>query len=311
MAISLADFVNLNPTPMMAGIVRVITNTSVFLRRMKFITTDGFAYRYNREQALGGIAFRALNGYYNPTGKDDSIINPLVESLAIFGGTVKSDRQLVKVKGDAVRASKISAKVHKASLFYDANCIYGDPGVNPMAFYGLKPRITGKQLLSPGPNGGPITVDLVVALQDAVVGTNANKTLIMNKATRRALSSAVRADARGMQFVEASGTQAAMFNGSDIEVLDEDGDEQAILTSTEVLGNNNACASIYCVNFGQDFDEQNVQGLVGNGLIEHVAYGERSGVYEDLVEGMMAMGVFHPRAAARLQGVTITLPATG
>jgi hypothetical protein len=279
---------------------------------MKFITVNGFAYRYNRETALGGIAFRNLNAYYTPVGKDDSVINPMVETLAIFGGTVKTDRQLVKLGGDAVRASKIAAKVHKASLFFDAQCINGDAGVNPASFYGLKARLTGNQLIEPGANGGALTIDMVVALQDAVVGTNAQKTLIMNKAARRYISNLVRASATGMHFQEAAGTQAAIFNDSTIEILDENGDEQPILTSTETLGSSGAtCSSIYCVNFGQDMDEQNVQGLVGNGLIETVAYGERDGIYSDLVEGNMGMGVFHPRAAARLQGITITQPTYG
>ena len=99
MPISAQDFYNLNPTPMMKGIVQVITNTSVFLRRLKFIQVNGFGYKYNREVALGGIAFRNLNGYYNPTGKDDSTINPAMEELAIFGGIVRTDRQLVNQSG--------------------------------------------------------------------------------------------------------------------------------------------------------------------------------------------------------------------
>ena len=50
-----------------------------------------------------------------------------------------------------------------------------------------------------------------------------------------------------------------------------------------------------------------MQGLVGGKLIEHVAYGERSGIYEDLVEGLMGIALFHPRCAARLAGVTYTV----
>ncbi len=126
----------------------------------------------------------------------------------------------------------------------------------------------------------------------------------MNKGQRRALSSLIRTDARGMQFTEASGTQAAKFNGSDIEVIDEDGDEQPILALNETLGTNNATSSMYCLNFGQDRDEQNFQGLVGPKMIEHVAYGERSGIYEDLVEGRFGLALFHPRCAARLAGIT-------
>jgi hypothetical protein len=49
---------------MRAGIVQVVTNESVFLRRLNFVETTEFAYRYNRQQTLGGIAFRNINQTY-------------------------------------------------------------------------------------------------------------------------------------------------------------------------------------------------------------------------------------------------------
>ncbi len=48
MAISLLDFANQTTQPMRKGIVQEITNESVFLRRLRFVSVDGFAYRYYR-----------------------------------------------------------------------------------------------------------------------------------------------------------------------------------------------------------------------------------------------------------------------
>jgi hypothetical protein len=116
MALTLLDFANQTSTPLKRGVVQEITNESVFLRRLRFIPVDGFAYSYNRQHTLGGIAFRGLNeSYTNDTG----VINPQVETLSIFGGEVRTDRQLVNKQGDVVRAAAIAAKVKKAGLFFD------------------------------------------------------------------------------------------------------------------------------------------------------------------------------------------------
>ena len=95
---------------------------------------DGFAYSYNRQHTLGGIAFRGLNDCYT---NDTGVVNPQVETLSIFGGEVRTDRQLVNKQGDVVRAGAIAAKVKKAGLFFDRYVIKGDPGVDPLQFYGL------------------------------------------------------------------------------------------------------------------------------------------------------------------------------
>ncbi|HZN11141.1 MAG TPA: hypothetical protein VFC61_05655, partial [Blastocatellia bacterium] len=97
MAISLLDFANQTQAPLKRGVVQEITNESLFLRRLHFVPVDGFSYSYNRQKTLGGIAFRGLNeSYANDTG----VVNPMVETLSIFGGEVRTDRQLVNKQGD-------------------------------------------------------------------------------------------------------------------------------------------------------------------------------------------------------------------
>jgi hypothetical protein len=51
-------------------------------------------------------------------------------------------------------------------------------------------------------------------------------------------------------------------------------------------------------------DGEYVQGLIGGGMIEHVAVGLLGTYYSDIVEANMGLGVFHPRAAIRLKGIT-------
>src|SRR3954469_4045188 len=165
MALSLLDFANQTNSPLKRGLVSEITNESIFLRRLHFVPVNGFAYQYNRQKTLGGIAFRGLNeSYTNDTG----IVNPQVETLSIFGGEVRTDRQLVNKQGDAVRANAIAAKVKKAGLFFDRYVIKGDPTTNPLQFYGLNARLTGNQVIAAGPNGAALTLDMLDQALDAV-----------------------------------------------------------------------------------------------------------------------------------------------
>lgn len=301
MALTLLDFANQTQAPLKRGIVQEITNESVFLRRLRFVSVDGFAYSYNRQQTLGGIAFRGLNeSYTNDTG----VVNPQVETLSIFGGEVRTDRQLVNKQGDVVRAGAIAAKVKKAGLFFDRYVIKGDPGVDPLQFYGLNSRLTGAQLLNTGVNGGPITLDKLDEALDAVPGSNDRKFIVCNKVVRRKISALVRGAAGGTTMKEI-GPQIREYDGAPIEVLDEDGDESPILPFTEVQGTSGAATtSLYVVRPGSEADGSYVQGLIGAKLIEHVAVGLLGTYYSDIVEANMGLGMFHSRAACRVKGIT-------
>src|SRR5919112_751112 len=241
MAISLVDFSIQTQNPLKRGLVSEITNESVFLRALRFVPVDGFAYSYNLQKTLGGIAFRGLNeSYTNDTG----VVNPQVETLSIFGGEVRTDRQLVNKQGDGVRANAIAAKVKKAGLFFDRYVIKGDPAANPNQFYGLNYRLTGPQVLAPATNGGPLTLDLLDTALDAVAGANDRKVIVCNKVVRRKITSLLRAAAGGSAMSEI-GPQAREYDGATIEVLDEDGDEAPILEFNDTVGSSNDTTSLY------------------------------------------------------------------
>jgi hypothetical protein len=300
MAISLLDFANQTQSPMRKGIVQEITNESVFLRALRFVPVDGFAYTYNRQQTLGGIAFRGLNDSY---ANDTGVVNPQVETLSIFGGEVRTDRQIVNKQGDVARANAIAAKVKKAGLFFDRYVIKGDPNADPLQFHGLNVRLTGAQVMEVATNGGPLTLDKLDQALDAVVGSNGRKVIVCNKAVRRQITKLVRTTAGGAAVSDV-GPQVRDYDGAPIEVLDEDGDETPILDFTETQGASNQTTSLYVIRPGSDVDGEYVQGLIGGGMIEHVAVGLLGTYYSDIVEANMGLGVFHPRAAIRLKGIT-------
>lgn len=302
MAITLLDYAVQSEAPMkQKGLVQKITNESVFLKLLTFIQVDGFTYEYGREESLGGIQFRGINEDY--TDETVGVVNPVIETLARMGGIVKTDRAIANLpSGAAVRASRIASKVKKAGLFYDKYCIDGDPASDPKQFFGLNARLTGNQVVSAGANGAAVTLAMLMDLQDRVVGTNEQKLLIMNKADRRTITNLIVAAAGGAG-VRDVGALVDNFNGSKIQVIDEDGDEAAILGKDETQGASAVTSSIYCVRPGSDTDGEYVQGLVNSKMIEHEDQGTRLSSRIDLIDAGLGLAVFHPRSAARLKGI--------
>jgi hypothetical protein len=305
MAILLLDFANQTRSPMRRGIIQEITNESVFLKILRFVPVDGFAYSYNRQQTLGGIAFRGLNDDYTD---DVGVVNPQFETLSIFGGEVRTDRQIVNKQGDVARANAIAAKVKKAGLFFDRYVIKGDPMNDPLQFHGLNIRLKGNQVLSAGQSDGAalLTLDTLDRALDSVAGSNARKVIVCNKAVRRQITALARS--AGGTPMSQIGVQVREYDGAPIHVLDEDGDETPILDFNESHGDSAVTTSLYVIRPGSDIDGEHVQGLIGSKMIEHVAVGLLGTFYSDLVESAMGLGMFHSRAACRVKGILAPPP---
>jgi hypothetical protein len=79
---------------------------------------------------------------------------------------------------------------------------------------------------------------------------------------RRKITSLVVASAGGAAVLDV-GKQLTEYNGVPIEVLDEDGDEAAILDFTRPRAQQRHHQPIYCIRPGSDTDGEYVQGLVG------------------------------------------------
>jgi hypothetical protein len=148
----------------------------------------------------------------------------------------------------------------------------------------------------------PLPARLDAAL-DAVAGSNDRKVIVCNKVVRRKITSLLRAAAGGSAMSEI-GPQAREYDGATIEVLDEDGDEAPILAFDESQGSSNVTTSLYVIRPGGDVDGEHVQGLIGADLVEHVAVGLQGTYYTDIVEANIGLGMFHPRAACRVRGIT-------
>jgi hypothetical protein len=303
MSLTLVESAKLRQTPLQRGVVEVFPRTSAVLERLPFLDVASDSYKYNQESALPGIAFRAIGeGYTESTG----VINPVTESLCILGGVSDVDRALVKTQGNInnLRAIHDGLKAKSAALKFTKTFFKGDSGSDPKEFDGLEVRLTGNQKISAGStNGGnTLTLAMVDALIDAVIG--GPDVIFCNKTMRRKINTLVRAANQAIETVnDAFGRIINAYAGIPIGVIENDEEDNAILGFTEAGegGGGDVCTSIYAVRFGV---QEYLSGLQC-GQMDVIDMGLYSGgtAYRTILEWLVGMAIFHPRAAARLYGV--------
>lgn len=303
MALTLLEAAKLSTTPLQSGVIETIAETSGVLERLPFLPVSSDAYTYNREESLPGIAFRAVGENYT---ESTGVINPVTERLSILGGNSDYDRALIKTQGNtnSLRAIHDSMKAKAASLFFTKNFFLGDSEVNPKGFDGLEKRLTGNQVINAGSTSGGdvLTLAMLDELFDTVIG--GPDCIFMNKVMRRKVSALVRAAGQATEVVsDAFGRQLTAYAGVPIVIIENDEEDNAILSFTEDNpgGGTAASTSIYACRFGAG---QYVSGLQC-GSLDVLDMGLYAGgvAYRTLIEWIAGMAVFHPRSAARLRGI--------
>jgi hypothetical protein len=193
-------------------------------------------------------------------------------------------------------------KAKAASLTYTKKFFKGDNSTDPNEFDGLENRLTGDQLIDMGSTSGGDTLDLATLdeLLDAVQG--GADVIFCNKTMRRKISTLARAAGQAVEPIsDAFGRQMTAYAGVPIAVIEDDSEGNAIFPFTEDNPGGGAAAStsIYAVRFGVI---EYVCGLqAGDMDVEDLGLNRTN--YETLVEWICGMGVFHPKAAARLRGI--------
>lgn len=137
-----------------SAVIEMFAQESDVLRVLPFDNIAGNALKYNREEALPGVAFRGVNESFD---ESTGVINPLVESLAIGGGDLDVDRFIVTTQGQGIRSTHERMKVKSLAQDWARVFIKGDSESNPREFDGL-PRSEERGLIeatsrrqAPGP----------------------------------------------------------------------------------------------------------------------------------------------------------------
>ena len=279
---------------MQAGVIETFASNSPVLERIPFLDVAGNAYSFNVEKTLPGMAFRDYNETYT---ESTGVVQQSTEVLKIFGGTARVDRALMKTQGNLndLRAIQTNMKAKAAALDWTKNFFKGDVSTDPKGFDGLEKRLTGAQVLDNN-NNGTLNLFAVDKLIDAVQG--GPDVLFMSKTMRRTLNAIRREAGQATEVVsDVFGRQISAYAGIPIGIIEDDASGNPILGFTE--GSDNDTTSIYAVRFG-------VQEWVGGlqaGPLEVIDQGLIDVWYSTLIEWICSFAIFHPKAAARLQGI--------
>jgi len=301
MPLTILEAAKLSTNPLESAVVEIIVAANPVLERMPFVTIAGSALRYNREETLPGIAFRAINaGYPESTG----VVNPQVESLTIIGGDMDFDRALVAMQGATnsadLRSTHTAMKTKALSLRWLKNYFDGDSGANPEEFDGLNARLTGNQLKQLSSGGATLSLDDLDDLIDRVQG--GPDVILCNKRMRRKISALVRASGAAIETVTDSfGRQLQAYAGVPIGIVEQDHEDNDILGFDEDDGAGNLdTTSIYAVRF-----DTGAHHGIQTAPVDVRDLGEIDAkpLLRTRVEWYTGMVLKHPRAAARMSRV--------
>lgn len=168
--------------------IEMFAEKADLIAALPLVAAPGGAYRYDREAALPGVAFRGINESYTPT---TGVINPLVEQTFIAGGEIKVDKALIRRFGEKRRAREEKMQVKSLVRTITNKIINGSNATQVREFDGLKTRLTGTAVTanSASPGGAALSLyNLDRAISKVMEPTH----IMMSKAMRDRLTQAGR-----------------------------------------------------------------------------------------------------------------------
>ncbi|CAK0742076.1 Phage major capsid protein [Azospirillaceae bacterium] len=296
--LTLLEAAKLMTSPLAQGVVEIFAANNAVLERLSFVDVQGNSYRYNREGALPGIAFRGINESY---GESTGVLNPQVETLTICGGDSDYDVALVKMGAGSnnLRAVHDGMKAKALTLTWLKTFFDGNAETNPREFDGLNRRLTGSQVIDLPVGGGTLTLDALDELVDAVSGTPS--ALLMNKTMRRKITKLAQNTPAVTMSTDALGRPMASYAGVPIGIVEDDAAGNPVLGFDEDDGQGNVdTCSIYAVRFDMD----GLHGIQTAAMdVRDLGEQQAKPAYRTRIEWYSGMVVKHPRAAARLRRI--------
>jgi len=290
-------------------IIELFAKSNEVVNAMVFENIMGSGVDYDQEATLPGVAFRGINEEYTSSA---GVINPQHDPLKIAGGTLDVDRALIKMFGEGVRGKHEAMKVKALSLKIAKNIIKGDSTSDPKEFDGLQRRLDNDQKIAVTTNDTDSVGALTLAkLDEAIDQTEEPSHIIMNKKMRRLLTQASRTSTIGglINFTQDDwGRQVTKYGELPILDAGKDNTNTDIIPLTETAGDAGSDAtSVYVVSFRSGMLEG-----IQNGVMEVEDLGKTdSGViWRTLVEWLVGMALYHPRAATRLWNISSATAVT-
>lgn len=170
------------------AMIELFAQKSDLIAALPFMEAPGGAYRYDREAALPGVAFRGINESYTAT---TGVVNPLVEQTFIAGGEIKVDVALIRRFGEKRRAREEAMQVKSLVRSITSKIITGSNATSVKEFDGIKTRLTGTAVSSNSDADGGAALSLY-KLDRAIDKVMEPTHIMMSKAMRTRLTQAGR-----------------------------------------------------------------------------------------------------------------------
>jgi len=306
-SLSLLEAAKYGSTTLGRGVVTTLIQESPIMEMLPFTSITGNALKVSVEDTLPDPEFRDVNSTYTrSTGSDTERFF----GCAILGGEVFIDNYIVRVQADQISAkarqyskfSKAMSRTFDKSFFDGTGTSKDFKGINALIDEGLGQKV------SAGTNGDPLTLDLLDEAWDSLRGQSAPDALLMNRTLRRKINTLARTTYSGISLIDVGtdsfGRQVNVYNGTQIRIIGDDKDGNAILDFDETKGSSSVTSSIYAISFGTD---ENVYGILGlGGSFDVKDFGETEAAPGHLgrVEVYPGIVVANSFSVCRLHGIT-------
>jgi HK97 family phage major capsid protein len=308
MAVSLADAaVAYGSSKGEVTLTRMFMQLSPFLEELPMKKITGRIFKFARETVLPTAGWRPVNANWT---EGSGSIQQQQEELFILGGQVNIDPFIVDTDDGADfenEAVQTKLKAQAISNAFDAAVLEGDDLVDSNSMTGFRRRIQSGQVSVSATTGAPLTLALLDQLIDNVPFPDSQKRLLMNRTNRRKIKTLV--DGAGQSVYipekrETFGIQPAQYAGIPIRIIERSGDASTIVDFDEDPGDGTSdTSSIYCIAYGFDAVHGIWNGQRPLAMSRHVP-DAGTNLYVLRWESYVGLVIRHPRAAARLRGVT-------
>lgn len=283
--LTLKQSADLSNDELQKGVVEIMAKESKLLAVLPFMTIEGAGYAYNIETSLADVEFRAVNTAYNTTPAQTE---RKTEHLVILGGEAIVDSFQVEVHSNVNDLMAIQTALTTKSIMhtYEKTFLVGDSATRSNEFDGLKKRVEnvleGTVAFS---KDGAYTDELIAQIDELLDEVQGGAdALIMNKATRRLLTSASRTSVT--YRVNEFGVQVAQYGG--VDILDVESD---------VLADD---GRVFAVRFGS---HEAVAGLQSKSGVNVKPLGElgETPQLKTRIEWFCGLAVFNPKTVAMIE----------
>src|SRR3954462_7772993 len=192
MSLTKVEAAKLTQDMLLRGVIETIVTESMILELLPFMEVTGTAVTYNREATLPAASFYDVGDTWTEA---TPTFTQVTASLKVIGGDADVDNFLQATYADPndLEAEVIASRAKSVAYAFNAAFITGDSSVDPKQFDGLRKGLgTGPQTAPAGPNGAPLTLDLLDQVVD-MVNPGRPDALLMSKRSRRKLSALRRA----------------------------------------------------------------------------------------------------------------------